>query len=84
MQAMLTWQNPLTSFTEVPLREVVVRFNRRNATQLVLEDADLGERKIGGTLALDQVDAFLRLLEQDGDIVVARRRDGQIGLRRTH
>ncbi len=78
----LTWQNSMTSFSDVPLREVVIRFNRRNMTQLVVEDADLGERKIGGVFALDQVDAFVRLLEQDGDILVERQLAGQIRLRR--
>jgi ferric-dicitrate binding protein FerR (iron transport regulator) len=60
----------------------VARFNRRNVTQLVLKDADLGERRIGGMIALDQVDAFVRLLAQDGEIVVERQPAGQIGLRR--
>jgi len=82
IHAMLIWQNPMTSFTDVTLRDVVARFNRRNVTQLVLQDADLGERRIGGMIALDQVDAFVRLLAQDGDIVVERQAAGQIGLRR--
>jgi transmembrane sensor len=84
ISAMLTWQNPMTSFTDVPLRDVITRFNRRNPTQLVLEDADLGERRIGGMIALDQVEAFVRLLEQDGDIVANRALPGQITLRRAH
>jgi transmembrane sensor len=82
IQTMLIWQTPMTHFTDVPLRDVVARFNRRNTTQLVLEDADLGERRIGGMIALDQVDAFVRLLAQDGEIVVERQPAGQIGLRR--
>jgi len=82
MRALLTWKNPMTSFTDVPLRDVVTRFNRRNTTQLVLEDPQLGERKIGGVIALDQVDAFVRLLEQDGDIVAERKVAGRIDLHR--
>lgn len=81
IHALLNWQNPLTNFADVPLREVVVRFNRRNATQLILADADLGDRKIGGMIALDQVDAFVRLLEQDGDIVADRTSTAGIALR---
>ena len=84
IRSLLTWQTPMTSFTDVPLRDVVTRFNRRNVTQLVLEDAELGTRTIGGKFALDQVDAFVRLLEQDGDIVVDRITPGQIALRRAH
>jgi transmembrane sensor len=82
IRALLTWENPLASFADVPLRDVVARFNRRNVTQLVLEDAELGDRKVGGTIALDQVEAFVRLLAQDGDVVVARRTMTEIGLRR--
>jgi transmembrane sensor len=81
ISAMLTWQNPMTSFTDVSLRDVVDRFNRCNVKKLVLEDADLGVRKIGGTIDLSQVDAFVRLLEQDGDIVAEQLSTGQIGLR---
>jgi transmembrane sensor len=84
ISALLTWHNPMTSFTDVPLRDVIIRFNRRNPTQLVLEDTDLGERKIGGMIALDQVEAFVRLLEQDGDVVADRASPGRIGLRRAH
>jgi transmembrane sensor len=82
IHALLNWQNPLTSFAGVPLRDVVDRFNRRNATQLILADADLGDRRIGGLIALDQVDAFVRLLEQDGDIVADRTDAAGIALRR--
>jgi transmembrane sensor len=84
ISALLTWYNPMTSFTDVPLRDVITRFNRRNPTQLVLEDTELGERKIGGMIALDQVEAFVRLLEQDGDVVADRTSPGRIGLRRAH
>jgi transmembrane sensor len=72
----------MTSFTDVPLSEMVARVNRCNSTQLVLQDPELGTRKIGGVIALNQVDAFVRLLEQDGDIIAERRPDGEIILRR--
>jgi transmembrane sensor len=81
MRALLAWQERMTSFTDVPLRELVARFNRHNATQLVLPDAALGERKLGGIFALDQVEVFVRLLEQEGDIVAERRGDTEIVLR---
>jgi transmembrane sensor len=82
IRTMLTWQNPMTNFSDVPLRDVVARFNRRNIVQLVLKDADLGERKIGGMIALDQVDAFVRLLARDGELVAERGAAGEIVLRR--
>lgn len=82
IRAMLAWQDPLTTFRDVPLREIVARLNLRNPTQLLVADAELSERKIGGVIALDQVEAFVRLLEQGGDVVSERRGAGEIVLRR--
>ncbi len=82
LQSAGRWHNPIMTFTDLPLREAVALFNRRNAQQLVLADAALGERKIGGTFAADQVEAFVRLLVEDGDIAVERRAAAEIVLRR--
>lgn len=82
VRALLAWQDRLSAFTDVPLREVIERLNRRNATQIVIEDAELRERKMGGVIALDQVEAFVRLLEQDGDVVSHRRGPNEVVLRR--
>ena len=71
----LAWHSRVTLLTDVPLADVVARFNRRNVLQLVLVDENLRERKVGGALALDQVEAFVRLLEKDGDVVAERRGD---------
>jgi transmembrane sensor len=81
MRALLAWQEGVTSFSDVPLRELVARFNRHNAIQLSLQDAALGERKLGGIFALDQVEVFVRLLEQEGDIIAERRGNTEIVLR---
>lgn len=81
MRVLLAWQNGITSFSDVPLRELVARFNRHNPTMLVLADAALGERKLGGVFALDQVEVFVRLLEQQGEIVAERRGESEIVLR---
>jgi len=76
------WHSKVMTFSDLPLREAVELFNRRNETQLVLADAELGERKIGGTFAADQVEAFVRLLEKDGDVVSQPRGPREIALRR--
>jgi transmembrane sensor len=73
VHALLCWQDQMTNFVDVPLREMVARINRCNLTQLVIEDPRLVERKIGGVIALDKVDIFVHMLEQDGDIVAERR-----------
>jgi transmembrane sensor len=81
-QAAVRWHSQIMTFTDLPLRDAVVLFNRRNQQQLVLADAAVGERRIGGTFAADQVEAFVRLLAQDGDVAVERRSAAEIVLRR--
>ncbi len=82
LSAAVRWHSHLMTFSNLPLRDAVVLFNRRNDTQIVLLDEKLGAQKIGGTFAADQVEAFVRLLEKDGDVAVERRGAREIGLRR--
>lgn len=79
----LAWQERKLVFAETPLHEVVAQFNRLNRVELVIGDAALAGRAVGGTFAADNVDGFVRLLESTGDIVVERRGDRQIVLRKT-
>lgn len=76
------WHSQVMTFDGIPLRDVVILFNRRNTMQLVLGDAALGDRKIGGKFAASQVESFVRLLEVDGDVVSERRGSNEIVLRR--
>jgi transmembrane sensor len=80
----LAWHQRTVVLSDVPLAEVVARFNRRNAIQLVLADDELRDRRVGGVLALDQLEAFVALLERGGDLVAERRRPEEIVLRRAH
>lgn len=82
LQTAVRWHRPVMTFSDLPLRDAVTLFNRRNATQLILADSALADRKIGGTFAVDQVEAFVRLLAEDGDIAVERRGATEIVLRR--
>jgi len=58
----LAWQAPRLHFDETPLVEAIAEFNRRNRHQLVLGDADLGAKPIGGTFNPNNVEGFVRLL----------------------
>ena len=82
MGAALQWHRRVALFNDTPLREVVAQFNRRNGVQISLADDELGARRFGGALALDQVEALLRLLEREGGIAVERRGPSEIVLRR--
>ncbi len=81
IQALLAWENRMTNFVDVPLRELVVRMNRCNSTQIVLKDEDLGNRRVGGVIFLNQIDLFISALEREGGFVVERN-DAEIILRR--
>jgi transmembrane sensor len=78
----LAWHRRTVVLADVPLAEVIARFNRRNAVQLVLADDALRDRRLGGVLALDQVEVFVALLERGGDLVAERRGPDEIVLRR--
>jgi transmembrane sensor len=75
VRAVLAWQRRVTDFSDTPLAEVTARFNRHNVLQLVITDPALGSRRIGGMFALDDVEAFVRLLERDGIIRAERHGD---------
>lgn len=83
MRAALAWQERRLVFADTPLRDVILQFNQRNRTQLVLGEPALGDKLVGGTFASDNVDAFVRLLENSGDIVFQRRSEHEIVLYRT-
>ena len=77
----LSWQERKLVFAETPLRDVVAQFNRRNRLQLILGDAVVAERPVGGTFAADNVEGFVRLLEGSGTITVERRDEMTVILR---
>ena len=82
LRAALAWQSRLADFAEAPLADVIARFNARSRIQLFIADETLADRRIGGTFALDEAEAFVRLLERDGEIVGERRGETEIHLRR--
>lgn len=82
LRAALAWQARLVDFADAPLVDVVARFNARSRVQLILADPALADRRVGGTFALDEAEAFVRLLERDGEISGERRGETEIHLRR--
>jgi transmembrane sensor len=78
----LSWQGARLVFVETPLAEVVTQFNQRNQVQLVLGDAELASLPVGGSFKAENVEAFVRLLASDCDIVVERPSSDHIVLRK--
>ncbi len=80
----LAWQPRLRELSNAPLSEIVAAFNRvalPGAPQLVLGDARLADVRIGGSVYLEQPEAFVRLLERTFGIR-AERSGGTVTLHR--
>jgi transmembrane sensor len=73
----LAWQSKRFVFDRTPLAEAVAAFNRNAAgtsgVQLVIGDAALGTRRLGGTFRAANVDGFVRLLERSVEVRTERR-----------
>jgi transmembrane sensor len=77
----LSWHSQVTTISGRPVREIVELFNRRNKLRIVIGDAELGGRNLGGTFSLDQPHTLIRALEIDGDVVSEPRGDDEIVVR---
>lgn len=82
LRTAFAWLGRLAKFDDAPLSDVVARFNTRSRVQLIVTDPELGRRPVGGTFALDEAEALVRLLETGGTIVGERRGEHEILLRR--
>lgn len=81
IQKRLSWQASRLVFMETPLSEVVEQFNRRNQVQLSIGDPGLAARPVGGSFRADQVESFVQLLKDNGEISVERPDPKRIVLR---
>lgn len=77
----LAWKNDLVDFRGVPLSEVILEFNRRNHTQLVIGDENLAQRPITAMLRLSNVEGFLELISVTEHIQAERHGASKIVLR---
>jgi transmembrane sensor len=69
---LLAWQGAPLVFVAIPLADVISEFNRRNPVQIELGDAALGALPISGSFRPENIEGFVRLLAQGGDISVDR------------
>lgn len=79
--AALSWQPRVLEFPDTPLSDIVPVFNRSNVRQLELADAELADLRIAGTFRVDNVDAFVRLLEAGFGVSAEVGADGVTRLR---
>lgn len=78
----LAWQAPRLQFHETPLADAVAEFNRLNREQMVMGDPRLNDLRIGGTFRPDNVEGFVRLLDDTMGIRAERNTDNHLVLRR--
>lgn len=77
----LAWKNDLVDFRATPLSEVILEFNRRNHTQLVIGDEALAHQPVTGLLRVTNLDGFLELLAVTHHVQPERHGDSKIVLR---
>ncbi len=73
----LAWRQGRIVFADTPLREALARFARYHGRNLVVSDA-AGDRLVGGTHSLDDLDGFFAALEDVLPVQVIRGPDGSI------
>ena len=82
MARSLAWRDGELDFVEAPLGAAIAEFNRYHRQQLLIDDPQLQSLTFGGRFSIQNIDAFVRLLETSFNIVAERRDAQTIVLRR--
>lgn len=78
----LAWSAPMLELADAPLGELVAKFAERSGQIIEIADPALAAVRIGGRFPTDDVDGFLRALEELYQVRAVRRPDGAIILRK--
>lgn len=79
-QEKLSWRTGVLAFRDQTLATAVAEFNRYNERKIVIEAPEIGELRIEGNFRADNLDAFVRLVEQAYPVTVERQSDRRIVL----
>jgi transmembrane sensor len=82
IESALAWQGVRLELADLPLSEVIAEFNLRNRQQILIGDPAIAGLLVGGNFRADNLESFVRLLEQSFGVAAERRDDGTIVLRR--
>lgn len=77
----LAWQDPLLRLGGATLAELATEFQHRTGYRLVLADPALADLRVGGRFRADDIEGFVRLLEDNYGVESATSADGTIILR---
>jgi transmembrane sensor len=78
----LAWRRPLLRLGGATLAELAVEFEQQTGRRIVLEDATLGQLRIGGRFPPDDVEGFVGVLEENYGLKARHEPDGSIALSR--
>jgi transmembrane sensor len=76
----LAWREPLLKLGGATLAELAVQFEQKTGRRLVLADPVLAQMRIGGRFPSEDVDGFVRVLEQHYGVICVREADGTLRL----
>jgi len=68
----LAWQSTWLIFDRTPLEKAVEAFNAHSTQKIVIGDASLRDRRLGGMFRADNVEGFVRLLQDSLDVKSVR------------
>ena len=71
-EEILAWKGPRLFFDATPLEKALEQFNEHNMVKVILEGEELRNLSIGGSFLVEDVEAFVRLLAEEGSITVER------------
>jgi ferric-dicitrate binding protein FerR (iron transport regulator) len=70
VQDALAWKDGRLSFRDVRLEEAVREINRYNRRQLVISDSRIAGCRVGGTLAISDLEAFIDVIHEAWPVTV--------------
>lgn len=82
MARTLAWNSSMLDLGGATLGELIKQFPRRTGQRIEIQDADLADVQIGGRFPTDDLEGFLRALEQVYEVRSERLPDGRILLRK--
>jgi len=74
----LAWREPLLRLGGATLAELMVEFERQTGRRMVLVDPVLSDLRVGGRFHSDDLDGFIRILEQNYGLKSEHATDGSL------
>ena len=80
---LLAWKGHHLIFADTPLAEAAAQMNLYNLRKLVIGDAETGSVRVGGNFQADNLDGFVRLMEEGFGITAEVRGENEIVLHKS-